>query len=253
MFSVNIESTKSDTVHELDRRFRNPFWVWFALAWITWNWRVWYLTFFVSESLVGNKIARIQEMYEYFGWHALFWILINWIIIPTAISWSITFYLPKLTDIFLKRQKENKEREDIILRKDLKSEEKNIKAVTDLLEAERKKAQEELRKTQLELQIATSKSKNNNKIKSEEEIWNNEYVKFLKVFPSFHNTLTSLIYKNNWYSKGVNRETYIPEHVQLLHVNNLIELIDGKDTQYKITEKGKYFLKKQSLKEDQIL
>ena len=66
MFSFNIEGSKSDTVHELDRRFRNPFWPGFLFAWITWNWRVWYLTFFVSESLIGNKITEIQRMYEYF-------------------------------------------------------------------------------------------------------------------------------------------------------------------------------------------
>lgn len=58
MISASVDFTK-DTVNE---KFKNPFWKNFIIGWITWNWKVWYVTFFVSENISQDKVQYIKTL-----------------------------------------------------------------------------------------------------------------------------------------------------------------------------------------------
>lgn len=211
---------------------------------------------------MGNKIAEIQRMYEYFWWHALPGIILNWVIIPVFIAYCAIFLFPKLTDEFLKKQKKNKENEDIILRADLRSEEENAKASTKLLKAQKEEldALKEKLKAENDAEIekkaalmAQEKINELNKVskKSEQEVWAEEFEILIWKFPDFCNTLTSLIYEDNGDSTAMddyrNLKKYHIWDIQLLDVNWLISLEENSSWRYHITEKGRFFLKFQSL------
>ncbi len=74
-------------------------------------------------------------------------------IIPATISYLVIFHFPKITDLFLVRQKKNKDEEDKILRENFKSEEQNIKAETELIKAERDKFEAEKDKIKVQLEV----------------------------------------------------------------------------------------------------
>lgn len=245
------------TTDEIDRRLRNPFWGWLIIGWITWNWRVWYLTFFVSESLVGNKISEIQRMYEYFWWHALPGIILNWVIIPVFIAYCAIFLFPKLTDEFLKKQKKNKENEDEILRADLKAEEENAKASTKLLKAQKEefdalkeklKAENDAEIERKANELAQEKIAELNMMSdelSEKNIWNKEYELLKSKNILFLDKLTDLIYNHGWSPYDFNEAKYI----KIFEVNELVDrrYNENDSITYALTEKWKFFLKKETL------
>lgn len=175
-------------------------------------------------------------------------------IIPIIISGIITFWLPKLTDKFLEQQKKNKEKEDTILRKDLKSEEENVKAMTALIEAEKKKFEAEKKKMESELEkllvekekqmkeeafnLARKDLENSRGIenKSEQEIWNEEFQVLISKYPPLLNELSKLIY----FRKGYVDPDYgyaNNDYVKIFEVNDLIEKIEEGKDYFKLTEK----------------
>ncbi|AWV97253.1 hypothetical protein [Arcticibacterium luteifluviistationis] len=54
----------------LYERAISPLYGTFILSWLIWNWRIWYLTFFVDERILGqNKVKYIER--EYLTWDFL--------------------------------------------------------------------------------------------------------------------------------------------------------------------------------------
>lgn len=129
-------------------------------------------------------------------------------IIPASISYLVIFHFPKITDLFLVKQKENKDQEDRILRANLKSEEENIKAVTELLDAERKKFESEKETIKAEMtadiqkralewsqeQIKKTKVEMNN---PEQNKWDEDYRQLISKYPNLVNELTDIIYTHD--------------------------------------------------------
>lgn len=238
-FNVNI--TKS-AENELEDRLKNPFWWSFIIAWITWNWKVWYLTFFVTEEVSGNKIDYIVNMYLYFDFFNLFPFLgfiLNWLIIPLILSILVFFVITeKIGHLFLKKKYELEEKEIKIKNNYLDIKSDSIDKLNDLLNKEEKVIEKE-KEVEVKKEI--------NKF----EDWDRD---FLKIENFTLDTLNHLIYSSRWYlwydliqilnidEKSVNNQ------IMILDTYWLIKLKDWKTTQYEITEKGKYFLKKNILK-----
>lgn len=53
-----------DFFEGLGERFSHPFWRPFIISWIAVNWKVWYITLFVTESSSTEKISYIENLYS---------------------------------------------------------------------------------------------------------------------------------------------------------------------------------------------
>lgn len=220
--------------NNLDDKLKNPFWWSMIATWLTWNWKIWYVTFFVSHKELGiewNKIDYIKDMYNYFDYYIFFpflWFIFNWILMPLFLSWFIIIFVtPKISHWFLDKHRANKKDEN---KKDISA----LESLNNLLDKEKEVA---------------IKTKNVEKIKekSEEEKWDEDY----SVLTNKQNNLIPILEQLIYHSKGnINDDdwnrSYDVEIESLLDVNWLIESIweyRGAPT-YKITPKWKYFLSK---------
>lgn len=140
----------------IDEKLKSPFWWSIILTWLTWNWEIWYITIFVSENEIWNKLLYIKNMYNYYNinfyWlniHPCLWFLINWIIMPLFLSWLIIWIItPKISHKFLKKHTINKENEIEIINLNTKL----INAETKNIEAEKNKLNAELEKQKLQFE-----------------------------------------------------------------------------------------------------
>lgn len=115
----------------IDEKLKSPFWWSIILTWLTWNWKVWYITLFVSEEKVWNKIDYINTMYNYFDFYNLFpflWFIFNWIFMPFILTVIIVFFInPKISIKFLEKHRDNKIKENEKENEQIKSEIENLK------------------------------------------------------------------------------------------------------------------------------
>ena len=80
-----IEETKKSIQGILTQRISSPFYGTLIVSWLLWNWKIIYLTFFVSEKIIKqNKIDYINTNYSNFN-HLVLFPLISTIVILTLI------------------------------------------------------------------------------------------------------------------------------------------------------------------------
>lgn len=69
----------------INERISSPFYGTLILSWLVWNWKIIYLTFFVSESKIeGNKIDFILSKYSEIN-HLVFFPLVSTVVLLTLI------------------------------------------------------------------------------------------------------------------------------------------------------------------------
>lgn len=232
-FSINI--TKS-TGSELEDRLRNPFWWSFLLAWGTWNWKVWYVTFFMSEDISWNKIEYIKNMYSYFDFYSLFPLigfLVNWLMIPLILSWVLVFILTEILVHKFLNKKYDLEDKELIIKNNYFNKKKKIL----------KKEEEVLNKEQ---EINTKKEEVKNKLWKEEiKEWERDYKKVNKRFLEW---LSDFIF-NNWWINNYSTQSsmnisdkWLSTFIRRLYSYELIE--NTNESTYHLTKKWKYFMKK---------
>lgn len=227
-------------------KIRSPLWWSFLLAWSTWNWKVIYVTFFISEDITKDKIIYISNLYNYFSTLGLeviivpLWFLINWLIIPFILTYIIIFKISNIDKIFYRKQKEI-EREKIKIKQEMERQfiekEKEITKEKEKIINKKEKIEEKEEKLE----------------KKEINEWDIEYDKIIKSNPNIMKELSFLIYDNNWYTNSYNiwwmnkswyRES---QNTKLFHALELINLNKDKDWHFLLTSKWKAFLKKDSL------
>lgn len=227
-----------------DERIKSPFWWSMIVTWLTWNWKVWYVTFFIKHEhlgIDGNKIDYIKELYNYFDFYNLFpclGILFHWLLMPLILSWFIIIFVtPKISHWFLEKHKANKIAENEIKIQEINSE-------TKVLEAEEQKVEKEQDIEKI-------------KEKSEEEKWDDEYDKISKNHNLMLKNIWTLIFNYNWddasYDSDINDWTYNIDINDIKNwvLFNLIDIITREKhwNVYQLTKKGKYFLKKYALEQ----
>lgn len=74
-----MELTKSLKAYFYDKT-TSPLYSTIIVSWCLWNWRIFYVTFFVSESVIGNKLDFINSI---------------------LIKWDVSFIYPLLSAIFI--------------------------------------------------------------------------------------------------------------------------------------------------------
>ncbi|MCH8518649.1 hypothetical protein LAT59_02725 [Candidatus Gracilibacteria bacterium] len=240
MINASFEFTK-DTVSE---KLKSPFWRSFIVGWLTWNWQVWYVTFFVSEEMTGkSKIDYIISLNEYFipvlgidfsvPLPIFFGLLINWIIIPGIISYIVVFFITEIiTHFFLRKQYELEEKEIYIKNSYYDKKSDSIDKLSRLLKKEEKVVEKE-------------KSIDEMKDKNKFGEWDEEYINFTP--KSYLQSLSTLIYEYNGEIGASNHSKRFDANFEMLIDLHGLVTANGKvrsHNTYTITEKGKYFLKK---------
>ena len=223
MINIAINSTKD----EIEKRLSNPFWWSFIISWIIVNWKIWYVTFFINETLIlGNKIDYILSLYIP-EWLAIFKLLI----LPLVMSAISIYIIPFISDEYLKQQKKNKEAEAQILINDIKKETKL----------------ENQKITQLE-KLVKGKEKSSKLIQKTQELsgnseWNTEHDLLIQKYPEILKELSLFIYTHKWY-----RSYY--GNINALEIFDVYKLVEkltwtyNGDETYQLTEKWRFFLKK---------
>lgn len=232
MLNCTLDITK-DAINE---KMKNPFWRNFIIVWITWNWRVWYITFFVSEEKVWNKIDYIINMYNCF-WYSFIWIILNWIIVPVLVSYLLVWWFPLLSNKFLKKHKENKNIENNILAEWIKSEIKVVEAKKKVVKAKK------------DLIIDENKLKKIEE-KTESQKRDEDYEKLISKYKDSMKILSDFVYTKMWnVNNGDWHRQISTENENILDSFWLIEVNWSSHwwKVYQLTEKWKYFLKKSSL------
>lgn len=241
-----IETTKA----ELINRVKWAFWWPFIISWCLINWKVILVLFSLNSETINEKIDYISNLfrldfsnqvsiYNPFSGDILFnginmftwWnfhVIWKIIIFPFLLSFIVVWLIPYLSRWYLRKQIDNKNKENEEYKKWLKSE-------------------IEVRDKELELQ-----EKNEKIEKKEEYEWQKEYEKFIAAYPDGIMVLCNFLYGEDlWVIRYENKERNITaQELAYLSAYNLMEEYD--ERQYRITEKWKYFLQIGKLEWDEL-
>lgn len=202
---------------ELKKRMEHPFWWSFIISWLLINWKVVYITISLNGKEINDKIEHIEKLYDFwiFGFRNAYLLLFLYPILASAVAVGLIPYFARLylTAQLYHKKKDNNERVKWI---------QNEKV---LLEKEKELIEEK---------------KDVQNLKSEQDIWDEDYTYLISKYPELINQLTSIIYLSDWWAWGD------PELTKLLEVNDLTVISKDKQDspRHKLTNKWKYFLKK---------
>jgi len=246
MINASIDFTK-DTINE---KIKNPFWKNFIIGWITWNWEIWYTTFFVSESVSLNRIEYIQTLNSSFFWYSIptsIWFLINWILVPGLLSFLIVFIItPYISLHFYKKHLKNKEEENIQDTSTNNSEVEKIESETKILSAEIKKREEEMKQEKIKFKEKLEEQRQKLELEFADRLNNTdvkkEYFKFIEKenSKSALRALENIVYNHNWRYSTAQEKRISSTDLRVLDLNGLAVI---NSPSLEITEKWKDFLK----------
>lgn len=228
-----VEEIKESLYNNVKDKMNSPFWGVFITSWIIWNWRVWYVSFFVDSELLMNtknilKIDYISNLYHWdsFGSSILSISLI--LILPLFSTYVVIFWITKITRKFHVKYADYDYDNKLYI---LKKEEQLLAARHSKLKTEEKVLEKEDEVEKI-------------KIKTQEEFWDKEFLDFKKTrfFGNFP-IIRESIYSHGGYTSWNNYS--IPSEVlAFFDANRIIEGASGGGDRIRITTKGKYFIKK---------
>lgn len=198
------DNIKESFEKEIEEKFESPFYGIFIIYWCLWNWKILYITFSVSEKIIGNKLEYIEDYYN-----CDFYSICLLILFPFLSSFFSVYFLPWAitTRFYIKKVKNDKIKKIEKIKAEKEVEEELLekeKVRTDLNNAlTANKENEEESKTEMEKndylnkRLKDNKEKNNSKsvgkLKEEEIIdFFNEHNARFKVF-----RIAELLIKHN--------------------------------------------------------
>lgn len=252
----------------------------FILAWVVTNWKIVYVTFFISEEFFMEndfakqfplgKVSYISSLYAFFDVSRPFLVFTTWlhlIVIPATTAYLLVWQLPKLSiiaklrnidfhnqeerAIFLKESARNKERSETATKEErakqvqLDEQKKTLEKELALARAEVKKEQENL---SLERERISQHAKKVREEQEERKSWESDYQKFLKTpFAQDFDTLYRSVYEHHgrvdvWQDETQTRFFVPTDILAFAHVNNIITF--SEDGIISLSDKGNFFLKK---------
>lgn len=227
-----LEEIKASIGDYVSDRMRSPFYGVFVISWCLWNWKVFYITFFIDSGLLWKsmgllKLEYIGQFYP-FGWHlGTICTVLYLLILPLLSVFVIVFFLPYLTEVFYEKSLDFGNRNELI----------KLKKNEELLISKEKNL--EITKKVAAIQQEESKAKKGSKTK--EEIWNEEYSEFKedRHFADFSEIHDAVYGRKGWADRI---STDIKAYSDANGLVN-IELVSGSE-RITLTEKGKYFMKR---------
>lgn len=242
-----IKEAKKSLENNITDKLTSPFWGAFVISWLIWNWKIWYVTVFIDSDLLLQEkgLLKMDYIYSLYKSDIIFDLFISFlrlIILPFLSAWFFIFIFPLITHRFYEKSLESDNENKIA--KNRKDEE-YFKTVGKKLEAEKEVIMQEASINEEKMKIE----------KTQEEKWDEEYSEFekTKYFNDFNMIIESIYQhfgKTEWdYDFNGMPGKFVSSDVKAYaDTNNLIEIdnnIGNKET-IKLTEKGKYFMKKRS-------
>ena len=208
----------------------NPFWWSFIISWLLINWKVVFITFSWSSQKIDDKIQYIENLYKFSTFIEWSFSIAHLFLFPLVTSAIAIWWIPIIAREYLKKHIKNKEEDDKLKIREIKSEVSLNK----------------------EQQALIKERANTKKLeKSQEEIWSEEYEKLVKKFPEFWRPLTDLIYKYEWHSRQTsdttNDRVFDVWEIELLDTMWLIIQNPNNNLYFQITDKWRFFLKEHAL------
>jgi hypothetical protein len=248
-----IDEIKKSVNSILYERARSPLFGTFAISWLFWNWRIFYITLFMDKSAIPNKLDFIHR-YLYNQAHLIWFPLVSTIILLTIVPFinNGAFWLDmkfRKWRIDQRHEIEKKQlltvEQSLLLREQIKSQEERFQKITAEKEQEIKILEAELleaTKKPEEKVITVKAPKEKERTEADilfERIKNKKYVKeFLAI------------------GKMINKDEYIDNDDA--SANYFLELgllkskgvsYNGRSRMYALTPEGEIVLKKARLLE----
>tara|TARA_R110000764_G_scaffold240099_1_gene342530 strand:- start:57 stop:821 length:765 start_codon:yes stop_codon:yes gene_type:complete len=230
----------------LYQRVTSPLFGTFIVAWLVWNWKIVYTTFFIDEDKIDkNKIDYIVENFnntEFLIWYPLLSTLILLTIIPFISNGA--YWLS------LKFEKWRVDNKNAIEKKQLLTLEQSIQLREQIIDSERKfdsllqNKNDEIK--QLKLLIEESTKKDESNTQSKEPKSNEEFIKkeINNIFEKIqrNDELKNALHIINYYIQGgysklANHDNINPKILSFFESNDLIQ--SKGEGMYIWTEKGK--------------
>lgn len=216
----------------LNERISSPFYGAFIISWLFWNWKVWYVTFFIDSNLLLQEkgVLKINYIISIYASETIWSFILSFshlIIFPFLSAWFFIYIFPKMTCKFYAKSLET-ENENKLTK--IKKNEEFLIVTGKKLEAEK-----DIFKKEAELKEEKIKSE-----KSQGNVWNDEYEQFKesKYFQDF-NEIKKCIYDSDGWGGD------LPVDLKAYFDSNKITEGRGEGNgRIKLTEKGKYFMKK---------
>lgn len=225
-----MESIFESCKKNISDKLINPFYGAFIISWLIWNWRVWYITFFIDSALLVErksilKIDYINSLYVWNDWWNFVYSICHLLLLPLLSSYLAVFWFPKMTCFFYEKSLETENFNKIT----------KAKKDKDLLKAMGEKLNVEMDVLGKEKAIKAARSE-----KSQKEIWDDEYMQFQKTshFLNF-NSLKSVYYQGERWADDIpiDLKAYCDTH-------GITERDEINERKINLTNKGKYFMGK---------
>lgn len=240
-----IGEVKKSLEKNIGEKLVSPFWGAYIGSWLIWNWKIWYITFFVESNLLLQrysmlKLDYITNLYNLCSFWDIIYSLSHLFIFPGITAYLVIFELPKITYKFYKQSVDD----------DYKSRE---------YKEEKERRHLESKKSRLEVEeVVVEKEKNIESMKSQktqQEEWDEEYENFKN--SRYYNSFSQL--KESIYShKGETYPYFIDansrqKRKEVVDVNvkayfnssDVIEIFFEEGVEkIRLTEKGLYFMSK---------
>jgi hypothetical protein len=223
-----VEEIKKSIQDNLSDKMASPFYGSFIISWLLWNWKIWYITFFVSPELLLEKYGMLKIDYIINIYNISWGSIAHLFLFPLLSSFIIIFIWPFITGLYYK----------VWLYFEYKNKIVKLTKEKEIFEIKEKKLDSEINILEKTQKIKLEKS--------DEEIWNEDYnfFKESKYFKSFGQIRDS-IYKYNGYTDWNGFKLSI-ELKAFADTNGLINIKRNSSNREIIvlTDKGKFFLKK---------
>lgn len=240
-----MEKLLSEIYTSLKEKISSPFFRYFTISWILWNYKFVYFIVFLDEQ-VYSEIHHITKFDYLLNTHYFYWTwycnIAIFLIAPLISTWFMIFVFPIVNMYFFKEYDKSTREED-----ELKDDYKKNRKIKDIefrkLEVEEKKEEVKVVKEEVKKTKAT-RQKKTLEINQFDE-WKKEYEEFKKkdVFSKF-NEIIWLINFYNWYFLNDNNIFVINQsYISYLLANKIIKKSDKSLDYHLFTEKWEYFAK----------
>mgnify|MGYP000172592914 CR=1 FL=1 len=219
------EEIKDDFMQGLKERFSSPFYGYFIMSWLVWNWRIVYTTFFVGGELIFKRYSLLKVEYISTFTQHVFPLLFG----PLLSVAFFVYLAPFVTHEVYKKVEKDKSK---------------LKDFDEDLERERA----EVRTSKIEARIKESEAEKKLFANDPQIVWLREFQNFKEqtyYFNRFNQILDS-IYSYNGYIDWDNKFVIDKDLLAFAHSNELIEFQNGSHNIIELTEKGMFFVRKYS-------
>lgn len=215
----------------LQERITSPFYGYFLVSWLIFNWRLVYVAFLIDQETLFEKtgMLRIEYLNSLLPKIFSLELIMQFFILPFLLTILFFWVFPYVTRIFYKKSLLNQQRLSIIAinvsRQEKAEETKLSQEETNLLMQENRRAQEE------------------NKIRttSPEVLWEREFRNFRKT--NMYDQFTQIYRLIYQYSGNLNSIPVPTNILAYAHANGLIKYNETNVRRIELTEKGTFFVK----------